>query len=118
LRLKNKGENIAISLLGIFLFPVIFQNLHVILHHHHEIAFGYDNHEERHSTADYFFVVSHHEQHCPIVDYKFQINNLPGYFIFDLVCPGFVGLVSVCNSEEPHRLIRSARSPRAPPLPV
>jgi len=118
LKLKTKGKNIALSLLGIFLFPVIFQNLHVIRHHHHDIAFKIHNALNKDTRGESFFTILHHKEPCPIVEYKFQINSLPEYFILDSICPWVIGLVIESNSDEPHRILRSSKSPRAPPFSV
>ncbi len=114
-------KHIAIGLLGIFIFPNIFQSLHIVWHHSHDCCGSICKHE--HKTHHDAYDLSQHKtkflglakSHCPICEYQFATNNLSIVQFFGVV-------VSISNTKynetiaiQLHKQITRQTSPRAPP---
>ena len=119
MKLKEVRKNIALSLLGIFLFPVVFQNLHVIRHHMHEseCCHHIDVSEKKLKNSKELIIrSSENESVCPIVQYKLSINMLPEVLPLDNTFLVFVEKAAESTIEWAFQPFYSAKSPRAPPF--
>ena len=113
------NKNIAILLLGIFIFPITFQSFHIVWHHSH----GYqDNHKlyhvevtEKPSQAD-IRTASQKDKHCPICEYKFLINDLPKVPIFRSITPVIECSLNELEIQLPFQQLFLIKAPRSPPI--
>ena len=67
----------------IFIFPVLYQPVHIIQHHSHERSdHSCEHHHHHHHTEKPPDVthVSNHEDDCYICEYEFVIKDLPGAY--------------------------------------
>jgi hypothetical protein len=111
--------HIAYIVTGIFLFPLIFQSLHIVRYHSgHELK----NHEplccERHhnSSPDHQASVSESEKHCPIREYQFSLNILPDTSVFEANIPDRVFAFTDIPDGQPHHNRIAYKLTRAPPF--
>ena len=111
-------DYIAIILIGIFIFPIAFQPVHVVLHQspgsgcenqccHIEATVSNGQAEMSIETPD--------DGHCPICEYQFAVKDLPEDFLLRTFTP-----VMQCSLEElvrdlTHPQPKSIKTPRAPP---
>ena len=72
-------RNIALSLLLIFVFPIIYQPLHVVWHHSHGAeccgSYGTCQLGDLQKREGAYFEET--IDHCPICSYEFSINDIP-----------------------------------------
>jgi len=85
--LKKISKHIAIVLLGIFIIPIIFQSIHIVLHLAH--VHGNADLVELYSTKGFDVNKSvcnskkGSEIHCLICEYKFPVSNAPENCLFE-----------------------------------
>lgn len=120
------SKHIALLLLGIFFFPILFQPLHVLWHqtadevhaHAHQHDGGaccsmpvFDKHEQEKGD-----MVTDKESVCPICAYHFSMNELPVAVLFHSVVwfvrDAFEDTLVRCFPQQ----ILAQNSPRAPPV--
>lgn len=112
-------KHIALLLLGIFFFPIIFQSVHIVWHHPN----GYKNQcrhceKETAENTSYSFAkdVSQKENICPICEYQFSINDLPIISIFRTIIPEIACLFNEIAVQQQYNQIFSDKTPREPPV--
>ncbi|NPD84094.1 hypothetical protein HNS38_04950 [Lentimicrobium sp. L6] len=108
--------HIASILFWIFLFPIIFQSIHIVWHHDHE------HHCEHELAISGKGIHQNHqafcekEDSCDICEYQLTINDLPRTSLF----PSFIPTISFKTKEIapklPLKIRFSNKSPRAPPF--
>ncbi|MCU4176155.1 hypothetical protein [Carboxylicivirga sp. N1Y90] len=111
---------IAIVLFGIFVFPIVFQPVHVVLHHAQDL---HDCHTCCHSTfdkdesanSDEIVPASAQEEACPICDYHFPLNLIAKAFIYQSNKMVDEKIVIGLNIRLPFLQLLSVKTPRAPP---
>lgn len=102
------SKHITIVLLGIFVFPILFQSIHIVWHHTRDISCETNDHKD---------VLSFNENHhCPICEYQFSINQQSDFFIFKSVIPVLCFFFKEPVITDPYQQSLSLISPRAPPL--
>jgi len=120
--LKRISKYIATVLLGIFIFPIVFQPVHIVLHtirEHSSNEFG-----TQYSTKSTKGINMHKsvcaingnsETHCLICEYKFSISNSLDNCLFE--CEIFkIEKDSINRLNNSFKLVFfSKKSPRAPP---
>jgi len=109
----------ALTLLGIFLFPVIFQSVHTAGHkkaccsgHEHSCAVS----QPERTTPRDSPGISQNEEPCPICNYQFPVNKLPDLSVFASHVPVVTAIVSDIIPDVEYRPVFSTKSPRAPPV--
>nr|WP_319398303.1 hypothetical protein [uncultured Carboxylicivirga sp.] len=117
--MKEFKSHITILLLGILLYPIVFQSVHLV-HHHLD-----DHHICEHSNCDVELKqddnrsanksFSELETLCPICEYEFPVKDLPihnSYHSF-VDCKYSILIIAI---KKLHSLEdRTIKSPRAPP---
>jgi len=112
-------NHIAILLMGIFTFPIIFQPVHILWHHYHGyqgIRHSFSDESSENNIVIYSETHSHQEVFCPVCEFKFSINSIPKVFVFKSIVPVILLLYKVFITKEYYRQVFTNKSPRAPPL--
>jgi hypothetical protein len=110
---------IAIVLLGTFGFPPLFQSFHIVWHHSPLLK---GNHHLYHAEAPTKHLpkdeitLSKLEKRCPICDYRFSMNSLPGLSLFKTIIPVVTGHQEAFNIGQPPQLVIRLSSTRGPPV--
>jgi hypothetical protein len=111
-------KHITLALLGIFVFPIVFQPFHIIWHHaedshcHHECCPS----EEKKPVGLIFDVFSANNEYCPICEYHFPVNDLPENFFFASATKTVTSSVYELKIKPAYQQITSTKTPRAPPV--
>ncbi|MBN1820667.1 MAG: hypothetical protein JXR31_15380 [Prolixibacteraceae bacterium] len=115
-------KHIALYLLGIFIFPVIFQSVHIIVHQSHRChgTCYLHKHEENScllpgQNADKS-VFEVKKDKCPICSYEFSTNTISEVTIFKTYIPSateYFNKGKVVRIKQP---LFHKKSPRAPPV--
>jgi hypothetical protein len=105
-------------LLGIFLFPVIFQSIHTAGHEkaccaEHENSCGTGLPQKDLQTNS--IAEQSQEEQCPVCNYQFPVNKLPELSLYSSIVPVVTGLVCEIILPAAFRITFSTKSPRAPP---
>ncbi len=115
--MKKFKKHIVVFLLGIFVFPIIFQSIHIVWHHTHAVL-----HNENVSIIENcnihnneIVLISDNIEHCAICEYEFSVNNVPNGFYFDTVLLFIKDLVNQNIVNKALQQIFSFKTPRAPP---
>lgn len=108
-------KHIALALLGIFFFPIIFQSAHIVWHHSY--SFQDDNFFRLSSgkTKEVVMIVGSTVNHCPICDYKFAINKIPEFLIFAVLIVLINRIFNLATIAQPHKQAVTLDLSRAPP---
>jgi len=117
--LHNIKKHIAILLIGIFIFPLLFQPLHVLLHHkYHPFLCANTSFETVFvgESTDLHFHQTDKNERCPICDYHFSLNQLPPVIVSVAVVPLLMSTVHEKNISASIVEFNSVKSPRAPPV--
>lgn len=108
-------RHIASVLFWIFLFPIIFQSIHIVWHHdrahqceHHATVSDHGIHKNHPSFSET-------ESSCAICDYHLTINGLPKSSLFSSFIPILAIKSKVTAPKLPHKIGFSNKTPRAPP---
>lgn len=122
--LKTVLKHIAIILLGVFLFPTLFQAVHVLSHHSANdsnsvsefVCCGHNPLSDCSRQDGFKAPDEEKNRHCPICEYEFPVKSLPlkikpGGNEFNLISNV---VVAQCLHDEPG--IPNSKQPRAPPL--
>jgi hypothetical protein len=112
-------KHISFLLFVIFVFPIIFQSVHIVWHkshgnkceHHlcHQNIVDKDSQITNVNTPE-------EEGTCPICEYQFSINDLPGLSLFSIVIPAFTFVCNEIVARQQYNQVFSDSSPRAPPV--
>jgi len=117
--MTQERKHIAILLYWIFIFPIVFQSFHIVVHHSHTDLHNHElcNHHLPKQSISYDYVIeSQHDQSCPICDYQFSINDLPNILFLASVVPLKKGILNELEVHFPFQTLFSHKSPRAPPV--
>ncbi len=112
-------ENIAVFLCWIFIFPIVFQSLHIVVHH-----FNLDFHNSEtcnHDASQQAFlhqytIKTQRDKLCAICNYQFSVNDLPNILFFRSAVPRIKNIFNVIEVRLPFQILFSQKSPRAPPV--
>lgn len=110
-RLKR---HIAILLLGVLLFPIVYQSAHTISHHFHEISHSCELPHTNKKIAGHVFVNSE-EDTCPIIEYKIIVNQMPVHIQTCDRHQFYIEINFNWQYNAKQTLIGYKKSPRAPP---
>lgn len=111
-------QHIALVFLGIFIFPLVYQPYHVVRHHgieepcHHECC--HSHHEKTDGVI--YDILSDGDEHCPICDYHFPVNDVPQMHHLSSWLPYYKGFTYEAKPELPYTTPTRSKSPRAPPV--
>jgi hypothetical protein len=112
-------KHIAVFLLGIFCFPIIFQSVHIVWHHSHGYKQEYkicDKGTSEKTSYSFAKNISQKENICPICEYQFSINDLPKNSVFRTIIPEIACLLNEIAVQQQYNQIFSDKTPRAPPV--
>jgi len=117
-RVTSIKNYIAIVFLGIFVFPMVYQPYHIVVHHSEEILCHHTCcHTETEQSSDVQFkIFSENDEPCPICNYHFPIKNLPKVFHFTSSLAVFEGFINPLQQIRIYQQLVSIKIPRAPPL--
>jgi hypothetical protein len=117
--MKKWKRHIAVSVIGIFLYPMLYQPLHVIHHHGHESQVhvcSLDNcHTEKGQEAG-TECIEPARKHCHICDFKFSVNDLPVIHEPFVIYHRYNEIKSEISHSHYCKVDLSLVNPRAPPL--
>lgn len=118
IKLLEFKKHIAVILLGIFIFPITFQSIHIVWHHSHCISHKAICHNavDCHDYTGTAFIHSNSSNHCPICEYQFSINTLPDIPFFEAVISIIFVIYVILSVTKPHQEIFAVKTPRAPPI--
>ncbi len=116
--MKSGKQYIVVLLLGIFLFPIAYKALHTL--QHQSMAKLCSSHsccasQSPQSSDDTTRLLEHTEEHCPICDYHFAINDLPPAVKVEAHSPRFECLSLQVDLRTPEQQTLRSKSSRAPP---
>lgn len=116
--MKRFKTHIVIILIGLIIFPIFFQSIHIVCHHNHIPIYSFCVHDDKeHCKSDdnNNFIKLISKNNCQICDYKFSFNNLPKsiYFKFDDFKIYNVFIVNYLNHVYSYFYL--IKIPRAPP---
>ena len=112
-------QHIAAVLVGLLVFPIIFQSVHIVWHH------SYDHSEmgglscctgNGPDSCEDVSGISKNTGHCPICEYQFTVNILPDFTIHEAIIPAFTGFYHDITITKPHLQPVALKSTRAPPF--
>lgn len=118
--LKKLNKHIALLLFGIFIFPVLFQPMHVLwhksiaefscssCHFHYHLAGQAETDEES--------AIESCNQHCLLCDYEFSITSIPEHFVFECNIEKADKQSIISYLVQPQKPFAGNTSPRAPPV--
>lgn len=108
----------AIILIGIFLFPVVFQSFHIVQHQSHEHEYC----SAQHHIADYkitkglfFKQLSEKEEHCIVCEYQFSLHDFPAVAVYRTATLLTESILIQLFENLPATKAFSQAEPRAPP---
>ncbi len=112
-------KHIAFLIFEIFLFPILFQSLHIIRHHSPDYKCEHNNCFQK--IANTYFNsngqnLSENEKTCLIREYQFSINDLPKISFFYAVISVFTYAYIEATIEQYYKQVFSDITPRAPPV--
>jgi len=116
--LRQFRQHTAWSLLGIFLFPVIFQPVHTVRHkkdccsRHENICVTGLPHKDLQTTS---IAEQQQDEQCPVCNYQFPVNKLPEFSVYSTIAPVITGTVCEIILHADFQIVFSTKSPRAPP---
>lgn len=112
-------QHIAAVLVGLLVFPIIFQSVHIVWHH------SYDHSEigglscctgNGPDSCEDVSGISKNAGHCPICEFQFTVNILPDFSIQMAIIPIVTGTCHDIAPLKPHLQIVALKLPRAPPF--
>lgn len=112
-------KHIALLLFGIFLFPILFQSIHVVWHHSRTYICGHNLCSQTITNKDFLTNgenISEKEKICPICEYQFSINDLPKISFYS---PAILAIA--CNyikttNRQRYKQVVTDKTSRAPPV--
>jgi hypothetical protein len=118
-KLKRLRKHIAFILFGIFFFPILFQSIHIVWHHsnsfkcnHHQCYCEIIVKPVTRNTSN----ISKEEDHCPICEYEFSLNEIPQIFKFRSFIPILTFVYNEIAVHQKFQQVFSIKTPRAPPV--
>jgi hypothetical protein len=114
-------KHIALCLMGLFIFPIVFQPLHVLLlhspshEHHHCCA---HKHCQAHAKPQHHNDVklSLADDNCPICNYHFATKDVSNPSVARAAIPVFTYDYNEFATQQIYNQTFSNKSPRAPPV--
>jgi len=117
--LKKIKSHIAFVLAGIFIFPILVQSTHFLVHAEHHHCSGFEcsiNSVNSEALAFNPFIGEGSDGNCLICDYKISLKNIPQAFNFGFDIDVHF-LIRNIIAEAPHLGFEShPGTPRAPPV--
>jgi len=117
--LKELKSHITILLLGILLYPIAFQSVHVVHHHLNDVHICADSscdvQVQKHDNGATNKSFSELKSLCPICEYEFPVKDLPQHnsYLSIVGCNYSILVIAINNI---HSLRdKTVKSPRAPP---
>lgn len=112
---------ISIGLIGIFLFPIMYQSVHVIQHHENKInecsGTCSCSHEKADTDTDVLFKsLSENVENCPVCEYEFAVNDIPQSLIYEILSPLTNGQYLINYIDLKTQRGFTHKSPRGPPF--
>lgn len=109
-------KHIALFVLGIFTFPIVFQPLHVVWHQSHnqhgaEIYEVFVDISHGHKLS----VLNNINHHCLVCEYEIVINSLPQENYFHIIIPFVLNSNYILSVFQPVYQLYSSKTPRSPP---
>jgi hypothetical protein len=118
--LTRLKRHITLIGLGFFVFPIIFQSIHIVWHHSNAHSESYTHtccSLGKNCLPDKGSInISESDEHCPLCEYEFSVNNIPG---FSVINTGIPYIIYVLNDNEIDIIYQASTSfnpPRAPPI--
>lgn len=110
-------KHIAFILLGIFVFPIFYQPYHIVLHHSEELHCHHDccSSKIEKSTDLIVDIYTEKEEPCPICNYHFPVNDIPGISFFATSLIALKGQIYDLDIKRASQQVVSIKTPRAPP---
>ncbi|MEZ4906343.1 MAG: hypothetical protein R2771_01565 [Saprospiraceae bacterium] len=117
--MRKIKKYIALLLIGIFIFPVIFQSLHIIFIHNHNainsnqqvtIYQNPKNKDKQHTLSQY-----QSENYCLISSYQLSTNHIPKLPFWGNLATDCDNLLNEIIINRIYKLEYSPKSSRAPP---
>lgn len=115
----SQKKNIALFLLGIFIFPFIFQPIHIIGHHNiiNQEEQGFDNvQKSEHITDNSNLITLINDNSCPILKYQFSVNELSKISVIRFTLPEIEKPLCIIEEQQIKQQVIAFSSPRAPPV--
>lgn len=116
MRVTNKYT--VIALIGIFIFPVFFQSIHIVRHHSNEYTSkSYNIEHKRANNSDFpKYRETEMEEYCPVYEYKLPVNEQPEISVFVCYVIQIKHIYNDIVNAQFIPFILSRKSPRAPPI--
>jgi len=118
--LKERRKHIALYVFGIFIFPILFQPVHVIWHHSHETPVCTSCHVSdiggQCADPNDENSIDKQEKHCLVCSHEFSITQLPDFFIFECTIDISEELPGETPISQPCKPINKSKASRAPPV--
>ena len=111
------NKHIASILLGLFIFPIFFQSVHIAWHqsqsieHKSHLSIAIGNHDIQNKPL----IISHEDSFCPVCEYEFSIHHLPAVFVFEAQLPMLKGIQNETIQSHPQLEAYRTKSSRGPP---
>lgn len=119
-RLISLRKHIALLLLGMFIFPIAYQSVHVVWYHPHSFICEHNHCQQttaEKNTHTNGHKVSDEKSKCPICAYQFLKNEMPQRFLFNSTLPAIACNYIPIGKQQPYKEVFSDKTPRAPPFP-
>lgn len=117
---RKEVRHMVFFLLGLFLFPLLAQPLHVLHHreHHSQCVHSKCSHKsaEKSCCDEGLLVLSAKEELCPICHYQFSINELPQPFLYTFTRLPYAFINNERLMQQNAVRVFSLKTLRAPPF--
>ena len=118
--LRELRKHIALYVFGIFIFPILFQPVHVIWHHSNETPVCTSCHVSdtggQCANSKDENSIDKQEKHCLVCSYEFSITQLPDFVIFECNIDIAEELPTETPISQPCKTVCRTKTPRAPPV--
>lgn len=115
----NLRKHIALFLLGIFFFPILFHSAHIVWHQSIKHKCEHDICRKKLSLNDLdkqHEGISEKVESCLICEYKFPISYTTKIFFFHSVIPASACIFNELDKQQQFKQVFSDKTPRAPPV--
>jgi hypothetical protein len=118
--LRELHKHIALLVFGIFIFPILFQPVHIIWHHSHETPVCTSCHvsdigkqctDQKDENS-----IDNQEKQCLVCSYEFSITELPEFFIFECNTDTAEESAEETPISQPCKTVCKNKTSRAPPV--
>jgi hypothetical protein len=116
---KTLKSHIALLLLGIFTFPIVFQPFHLLQHQSTGACFEHlccQTEAAVKVTLPGIHFESQDKEECPVCEYDFAVKDLPGSSLFRTFTPVTHRSLKKPVNDLAFPQVYSTKTPRAPPL--